>query len=605
MSTIRLGYEIGTGKPIDIPGDRHIAVSGQTQLSGKTTTLEALVKRSGKCAVAFVTKRGEGGFRTGREIPPYFHDRADWQFVKGLLESQSKTRMNFEASWIIDACRTARTLADVQANIRERLEGKGHYTEKGRGKKTSRVWVWDRRPASGLDLSICTVLNAYLDIVLPQIEKLPYTQALELEPGVNVMHLDGYTPELQALVIRSVIEWVHSHEKNTVVIIPEAWKFVPQKRGSPVLLAAETLIREGAALRNFIWLDSQNISGISTDLRAQIGVWILGVQTEAHEVKRNLGITEISLTRPRERDIMHLKRGEFFVCFGQEMHKVYVQPAWIDSEAHAAAIARGEEPAESVERIWREQKHEKRSGRAGLKEKWEAQQAAEAAAVSVGHSEHGRGFSRSIAAAGAVAPDPREVIPPPPEFIETLHRVANSKSISEDEDRMYKEKFEDSQRTIAKLTREIGELRLQLAHFTPDVPPAAAAPANAASANGIPADFDFAAFLRELRAHPEVIGLLRETPTIEVTIERPRVNYDGNSSNGRIARLLEEGFFKTPRQLDAITSEFRRRGWMRETGRPSDLNQPLRTLNEMGFLFRESEGFVAAPGMKVKAAAAR
>lgn len=28
---IRLGYEIGSGKPVDIPGDRHIGVTGQTQ----------------------------------------------------------------------------------------------------------------------------------------------------------------------------------------------------------------------------------------------------------------------------------------------------------------------------------------------------------------------------------------------------------------------------------------------------------------------------------------------------------------------------------------------------------------------------------------------
>src|ERR1700690_3837218 len=120
---IRLGYEIGTGHPVDIPGDRHIAVSGKTQLSGKTTTIEALAHRSGKRAVTFITKRNESGFRAAHEIQPYFQERADWQFVKSLLESQSKKQMNFEASWIIDACEGARTLTDVQENVRRKLDG--------------------------------------------------------------------------------------------------------------------------------------------------------------------------------------------------------------------------------------------------------------------------------------------------------------------------------------------------------------------------------------------------------------------------------------------------------------------------------------------------
>src|ERR1700675_4705806 len=114
-----LGYEVGSGRPVDIPDDRHIAVSGQTQLSGKTTTLEALVHRSGLRAVAFITKRGEGGFRTGHSIVPYFHERAAWKSVKGLLESQSKSKMKLETSWIINACKGAESLSDVRDYIHE------------------------------------------------------------------------------------------------------------------------------------------------------------------------------------------------------------------------------------------------------------------------------------------------------------------------------------------------------------------------------------------------------------------------------------------------------------------------------------------------------
>src|SRR5215469_15789180 len=70
-ATVHLGYEIGSGERVDVPV-RHLAVTGQTQESGKTTTLEALITRSGLRAVAFITKRGERSFRVTNPVPAYF-----------------------------------------------------------------------------------------------------------------------------------------------------------------------------------------------------------------------------------------------------------------------------------------------------------------------------------------------------------------------------------------------------------------------------------------------------------------------------------------------------------------------------------------------------
>lgn len=166
---------------------------------------------------------------------------------------------------------------------------------------------------------------------------------------------------------------------------------------------------------------------------------------------------------------------------------------------------------------------------------------------------------------------------------------------------MYKDQLDEANRTIARLQGELADLRarfaLDAASSPGRVPDAAPDGAGDRQALG---PIDFAEFKRRLREDPEVIELLRQAPTIAVEIERPRLNYDATSSTGRLARLLEEGYFKIPRELAAIVSEFRRRGWMRDTGRPSDLNQPIRTLHEMGFFLREPDGFVAAPGMKIE-----
>lgn len=55
---VHLGYEIGTGEPVEIPM-RHMVVTGQTQEAGKTTALEAMISRSGMKAIAFVTMHAE------------------------------------------------------------------------------------------------------------------------------------------------------------------------------------------------------------------------------------------------------------------------------------------------------------------------------------------------------------------------------------------------------------------------------------------------------------------------------------------------------------------------------------------------------------------
>src|SRR5262249_18341803 len=86
MSEILLGYAVGSGEPAGIP-PLNLAVVGQTQQSGKTTTLEALVSRSRGTALAFVTKRGEQSFADGRRVQPYFRDRADWQFVTSIIDA--------------------------------------------------------------------------------------------------------------------------------------------------------------------------------------------------------------------------------------------------------------------------------------------------------------------------------------------------------------------------------------------------------------------------------------------------------------------------------------------------------------------------------------
>lgn len=317
--TVRLGFEIGTGTPVDIP-IRHTAVTGVTQEAGKTTALEALITRAGLQAVTFVTKRGEGSFAGARRIDPYFREQADWQFVASILEASRGEKLRFERAWIIRASKGARTLAEVHNNVRKAMES-----------------------VKGLSADVYLTLDAYLEVVVPQIGRTHWASTVRLQAGVNAMDLTGMPVEMQHLVIKSTLDWVLQNGKDTVVVVPEAWKFIPQGRGTPVKLAAEGFIRQGAALRNYLWLDSQDIAGIDKIILKSVPLWILGVQREANEIKRTLSNIPAGVKQPKPADIAHLGLGEFFACWGRHCVKTYVQPVWM-SDVAAINVAAGHMP---------------------------------------------------------------------------------------------------------------------------------------------------------------------------------------------------------------------------------------------------------------------
>ncbi len=326
---IKLGYEVGSGKEVNI-NLSHLIATGITQLSGKTTTEEALIKRSGKRAIVFKTKVGETGFSEGTVIPPYFKEKSDWQYVNSLLEATLKEKLKFERSWIIEVCKGTDSLIQVKANIDKKLSGE--------------------EKLSGLSRSVYTTLQAYFEMILPQLQYANFSRTLELTDGINIMDLERFSEEIQSLVIRSVLDTVLNQFKDTIVVIPEAWKFIPQERGSPCKLAAEAFIRQGATNGNYLWIDSQDMAGVDKTPLKQISTWILGLQRERNEVIHTLD--EIALPnkqKPKPEEIMTLKKGHFFVAAPDMTKLVYVQPAWMD-EATALGIAKEEIDVSTIKR---------------------------------------------------------------------------------------------------------------------------------------------------------------------------------------------------------------------------------------------------------------
>jgi len=321
---ILLGFEMGTGEKVEIDTS-HLIVTGLTQKAGKTTTLESMIKRSGKRCVVFRTKIGEKSFLQGTKIPPYFKDKSDWQFVQGLVEATIKEKLRtFERAKIIQICKKTggNSLLEFKKKVDERLEEK----------------------LNGFEKDILTNLQAYLEIVLPKLQSINFSNELNLVEGLNIIDLERFSRdiEVQSLILRSVLEEILYNFKDVIVVIPEFWKFSPQNRGNPCKVIIEEFVRQGATNGNYIWIDSQDMTGVDKKPLKQVSEFILGYQSEPNEVKKTLETIPLPKNqKPKADDIMGLGTGVFYLATRERTIKTYILPFWLDEE-RGKKVALGE-----------------------------------------------------------------------------------------------------------------------------------------------------------------------------------------------------------------------------------------------------------------------
>jgi hypothetical protein len=101
----------------------------------------------------------------------------------------------------------------------------------------------------------------------------------------------------------------------------------------------------------------------------------------------------------------------------------------------------------------------------------------------------------------------------------------------------------------------------------------------------------------DMAIDPILLQLMTSRPELEILVEPRRVSLDGSTLRGRVAKLLGNGFLKEPRKLYAIRQELARTGT--DPGGGGNLSTTVSDLVKDGFLLREGEGFMLAPGVKV------
>lgn len=568
MTSIHLGYEVGTGATVEIPL-KHMAVTGMTQDAGKTTTLEALIGRSKLRAVTFITKRGEGSFTEGRRIPPFFRERADWQFVGSLIDATMGEKNKLLRAWLMKVCRNTRTLAEVQANV-----------------ETARA------TARGFSESIYTEIAGYLELVVPQLAELPPASRVVIHPGLNVMDLSPYRAELQGLVIRSVIEHVYEHETDVITVIPEAWEFLPEGRGSPVKLAAETLIRKGAALRNYIWVDAQDLGGLWKTVVRACAVYLIGIQREANEVKRTLGNLPASTPHLKAADVASLDLGQFYACHGRHAIKTYVQPAWMDGRSardHALGALTLQQAVGA--RV---------PDRATPKRK---------AADSFQNSSP-RLAGAILKPGGTITTEGWSA----PKEEPTVTKDEAARLARENQD--LKSQITVGTRENADLRKEIADVRLTLhrmqggavetARAKPrddlrrhDAGASAPAPRRAFTAEE---SLDNEQLYQAIKARlldeaPALIRMLLSKPEMEITFTRPVLSFEEHTMKWRLVRLAYEGFFSERKSCGQIRTALKRTGPDANT---ANIGRAMDDLVKAGVFTDEGSGYLLVTGILMR-----
>lgn len=636
MTQILVGYEVSgdprrAGREISVPL-KHTAVLGQTQESGKTTTQEAMITRSSLRAVAFLTKRGEQSFRLSRQIKPFFREaqKEYWRYAASLLEGMLDIKLGFqERGLLIKLCRDYEKTPGGKKKSSYGWEAPTTLSELQNNVK---IAVPQLRGSAEI---VAMQLEQYLDEVIPEIKRTAFADSLTLRAGINVMDLTRLSTALQGLVIRSVIEWIHQKEKNTIVIIPEAWKFIPEGRNTPVKLATEALIREGGVLKNFVWIDSQDLRGVDKKLMRSVQVWLFGVQREKNEVANTLESIP-DLPRPSAADIMRLGKGQFFVAYGNACIKTYVRPAGMEAE-QARAIARGEESADSWRAIVKtldergeddetstDEQGGESAGNISIEETAADSTVGSAQKRNYHGPEAGSSSGRIEDAADTVqhgtAADEQE-----DEIGEDCEPECLEADAGGDEE-MWKEKYDNLKLEFDQLREAHDAMAAKMSsHAVTDGVASAAqqsgsngagisthAPAAADSA-GLPMpglkaapslnDMYHYVVARAAKEKPALLRLMVNRPEIEVQIKREVIAMDAKNIKGALAILLHGGFFDSQRPFGAVRNELLRRGMIHDRMPNNQVSQSLNSIVEMGFLTKEPTGdaveYLAVAGMKV------
>jgi hypothetical protein len=324
-------FRVPDGSPVQIE-PFHFAIIGQTQFSGKTTLIKRLSEWAaslGYKVLIFDSKETEADYSGfGREVPVCLRETTDSFVLIGLLESMFKRRLTPYYATLSRITEGARGFDDIIARARD-LEA-----------RTRSSWLRDA----------CRVLYDLLERLRRETSRIQTVPQLQLYNGINRMAINNFSLEAQQLIIKNAFEdALRLYKHNLILVLDEAFKFLPEKWSSAATRAVMNVITQGAKTGLYVWLASQFLAITDKDPLKACACKFLGTQDHITEVKHTLDLIPEARGKFTSDDVMKLKLGHWILVRKQPpfVGVVYSLPLNVPEDV-GVKVAKGELTPEYV-----------------------------------------------------------------------------------------------------------------------------------------------------------------------------------------------------------------------------------------------------------------
>lgn len=324
-------YSVPSGEPVSLE-PFHYAIVGQTQYSGKTTLIKRLASWAadqGFRVLIFDTKETEvdyAGF--GREVPVCLRETTDSFVLIGLLESMFKRRLTPYYATLSRISEGAEGFEDIIVRAKE-MEA-----------RTRSSWLRDA----------CRVLYDLLERLQAETSKVESVPRLRLYKGLNRMVINEFSLEAQQIIVKNAFEdALREYKRDLIIVLDEAFKFLPQGYSSAATKSVMQVITQGAKTGLYTWVSTQFLAVTDKDPLKACAIKFLGTQDHATEVKHTLDLIPEVRGRFSKDDIMRLRLGHWILVRKRppDVRVVYAVPLGVPSSV-GRKVAVGEITPEFV-----------------------------------------------------------------------------------------------------------------------------------------------------------------------------------------------------------------------------------------------------------------
>jgi hypothetical protein len=492
----------------------HLAIFGQTQKAGKTTSLRTLASgliQQGFEVLLFRTGKGEISFPGAKSVPPFFRERLDWRGVETLIWSYLDEKSKMYRPILMRAAEGASTLEQ----FRDRVAKFGRQSKHG--------WVKDRT----------LELEHYFDEILPVLRGGRLSTSFLLSgPGkFVVMDLEEFPQTVQQLVVAATLEHLLEVRKSSwpmVVMLPEAQRFIGAKHQTPATRIAGRFAAESAKLDRYLWIDSQFLTGVDQGIMRHVSLTLQGVQQSDLEVNRIV----VALEGVTKSMVKKLHVGDFLLATRDGVRQV-----------HIPLVAREESRVTKEEDVDAEERKELEEQIAGLRGNVDRLHARNMELERQLKDEHARAEANAMAAAANAA--------------EAVRSIPSFEDIRDQTEGVMREAEAAAEKPQVAVPKG-KHLHLEVTVKTP------------------------------------CMVLLEEVVTIETTTDE---------LDGRIGKLIADGFFDEKKQQVEVANELIARGgvdYKSNGGQRKQLQTHLVKFAEWGFLRRGGPTYVVTPTAKAR-----